>query len=104
MLQKCIELAPNEANFYHGLSQAFVNLNYPKPAAEAAQKAIQLLKPVSESSRARLAVLYNTLGSAYAMQGDAQNAVGAYRKAIETQRRAALFSSEPREVIESRQA
>lgn len=83
VLQKCIELAPNEANFYHGLSQAFVNLNYPKPAAEAAQKAIQLLKPVSESSRARLAVLYNTLGSAYAMQGDAQNAVGAYRKAIE---------------------
>lgn len=83
VLQKCIELAPNEANFYHGLSQAFINLNYPRPAAEAAQKAIQLLEPTSESSRGRMAVLYNTLGSAYAMQGDAQNAVGAYRKAIE---------------------
>ena len=83
VLQKCIELAPNEANFYHGLSQAFINLNYPRPAAEAAQKAIQLLEPASESSRGRMAVLYNTLGSAYAMQGDARNAVGAYRKAIE---------------------
>lgn len=83
VLQKCIELAPNEANFYHGLSQAFINLNYPRPAAEAAQKAIQLLEPASEASRGRMAVLYNTLGSAYAMQGDAQNAIGAYRKAIE---------------------
>ena len=83
VLQKCIELAPNEANFYHGLSQAFINLNYPRPAAEAAQKAIQLLEPASESARGRMAVLYNTLGSAYAMQGDAQNAIGAYRKAIE---------------------
>ena len=83
VLQKCIELAPNEANFYHGLSQAFINLNYPRPAAEAAQKAIQLLEPASESSRGRMAVLYNTLGSAYAMQGDAQNAIGAYRRAIE---------------------
>ena len=83
VLQKCIELAPNEANFYHGLSQAFINLNYPRPAAEAAQKAIQLLEPASESSRGRMAVLYNTLGSAYAMQSDAQNAVGAYRRAIE---------------------
>lgn len=83
VLQKCIELAPNEANFYHGLSQAFINLNYPRPAAEAAQKAIQLLEPANESSRGRMAVLYNTLGSAYAMQGNAQNAVGAYRKAIE---------------------
>ncbi len=83
VLQKCIELAPNEANFYHGLSQAFVNLGYPKPAAEAARKAIQLLGPANESSRSRLAVLYNTLGSAYAMQGDAQQAISAYRKAIE---------------------
>lgn len=86
VLQKCIELAPNEPNFYHGLSQAFINLNYPRQAAEAAQKAIQLVGGTSgpdDVSRPRLAVLYNTLGSAYAMQGETRQAINAYRQAIE---------------------
>ena len=28
--QRCIELAPKNAHFHHGLSRAFMNLNYPK--------------------------------------------------------------------------
>ena len=91
VLQKCIQLAPPNTkelpNFYHGLSQAFINLNYPRPAAEAAQKAIELVGAGSHVSRPRqeqlrLAVLYNTLGSAYAMQGETRQAINAYRQAI----------------------
>ena len=91
VLQKCIQLAPPNTkelpNFYHGLSQAFINLNYPRPAAEAAQKAIELVGAGSHVSRPRqeqlrLSVLYNTLGSAYAMQGETQQAINAYRQAI----------------------
>jgi len=75
VLQKCIELAPDNANFYHVLSQAFINLNYPKPAQEAARKALQLMP--------NQAIFYNTLGSTYAMLGEVQKAIGAFRKAIE---------------------
>ena len=82
VFQKCIEIATAQkmsseivASFYHGLSQTFINLKYPKPAEESARKAIQLLP--------EKAIIYNTLGSAYAMQGNIQNAIGAYRKAIE---------------------
>ena len=75
VFQKCIELAPDNANFHHGLSRAFMNLNYPKHAAEAVRKAIHLMP--------NQAILYNTLGSAYAMQGDSQKAIGAFRKAVE---------------------
>ncbi len=80
-LQKCIALGQqqnasknNMSNFYHGMSQAFINLNYPKHAQEAASKAIQLTP--------NQAVLYNTLGSTYAMQGDVRNAIGAFQKAV----------------------
>ncbi len=75
VFQKCIELSPDNANFHHGLSRAFMNLNYPKHAAEAVRKAIHLMP--------NEAILYNTLGSAYAMQGDSQKAIGAFRKAVE---------------------
>lgn len=80
--QKCIEIASRQrmsadviASFYHGLSQAFINLNYPKHAQESVGKAIQLAPNV--------AVFYNTLGSTYAMLGDVRNAIPAFRKAIE---------------------
>ena len=52
-----------------------MNLNYPKHAAEAARKAIQLMP--------NQAILHNTLGSIYAMQGDSQKAISAFRKAVE---------------------
>ena len=52
-----------------------MNLNYPKHAAEAVRKAIQLMPNAS--------ILYNTLGSAYAMQGDQRNALAAFQKAVE---------------------
>ena len=52
-----------------------MNLNYPKHAAEAARKAVQLMP--------NQAILYNTLGSAYAMQGESQRAINAFRKAVE---------------------
>lgn len=82
VFQKCIEIASKQrmsadviASFYHGLSQAFINLNYPKHAQESVRKAIQLAPNV--------AVFYNTLGSTYAMLGDVRNAIPAFRKAIE---------------------
>ena len=82
VFQKCIEVANKQnappvviASFYHGLSQAFINLKYPKPAQDSVLKAIQL--------HPNTAIFYNTLGSAYAMQGNVQNAIAAYRKAIE---------------------
>lgn len=87
-LQKCIEIANSQnqsvdliAGFYHGLSQAFLNLNYPKHALEAINKAIQLSPKQS--------VFYNTLGSTYARLGRIQNAIPAYQKAI------ALDSEQP---------
>ncbi len=84
VFRKCIELAPDNANFYHGLSQAFINLNYPKPAEEAARQALQLAEAAPNSTPPTvLAVLYNTLGSTYAMQGDVQRAINVFRKAIE---------------------
>ena len=52
-----------------------MNLNYPKHAAEALRKAVRLMPNES--------ILYNTLGSAYAMQGDTQKAISAFRKAVE---------------------
>ena len=52
-----------------------MNLNYPKHAAQAARRAIQL--------RPNEAILYNTLGSVYAMQGDPKNALIAFQKAVE---------------------
>ena len=58
-----------------------MNLNYPRPAIEAANKAIRLMP--------NEAILYNTLGSLYAMQGDSRNAIVAFQKAIE------LNSEEP---------
>jgi len=75
VFRKCIELAPDNANFYHGLSRAFLGLNYPKHAAEAVGRAIQLMP--------NQAILYNTLGSAYTMQGDQQLAIRAFQKAVE---------------------
>ncbi len=84
VLQKCLELAPNNPNFYHGLSQAFINLNYPKLAQEAARKALELVETQPKSTPPDvLAVLYNTLGSTYAMQGDVPQAINAFRKAVE---------------------
>ena len=52
-----------------------MNLNYPKHAAEAARKAVQLMP--------NQPILYNTLGSAYAMQGESQMAINAFQKAVE---------------------
>ena len=75
VFQKCIELSPDTADFHHGLSRAFMNLNYPRHAVEAARKAVQLMP--------NAAILYNTLGSAYAMQGRSREAIGAFRKAAE---------------------
>ncbi len=82
VLQKCIEIGNSQnapastiAGFYHGLSQAFINLKYPKLAVENAGKAIQLMP--------NQAVFYNTLGSAYAMLGNIQKAIVVFQKAIE---------------------
>ncbi len=80
-LQKCIELANAQnapaatiAGFHHGLSQTFINLKYPKLAVDSAKAAIQLM-PKHD-------LFYNTLGSAYAMLGDVQNAIAVFRKAV----------------------
>ena len=82
VFQKCIEIGNAQnapagaiASYYHGLSQAFINIRYPKLALEPAQKAIQLL-PTQDR-------FYNTLGSVYAMLGDVQNAISVFRKAVE---------------------
>ena len=87
-LQKCIALGTSQnaspdtiAGFYHGLSQAFLNLNYPKHALESVGKAIQLSPKQS--------VFYNTLGSTYARLGIIQKAIPAYQQAI------ALDSEQP---------
>lgn len=81
VFQKCIELAKAQnasaatiAGFHHGLSQTFINLKYPKLAIDSAKVAIQLM-PKQD-------LFYNTLGSAYAMLGDVQNAIAVFQKAI----------------------
>ena len=86
--RKCIDIgnsqnAPSDkiAGFYHGLCQAFLNLNYPKHALESVGKAIQLSPNQS--------IFYNTLGSVYARLGMIQQAIPSYQKAI------ALDSKQP---------
>lgn len=81
IFQKCIELAKKQkasaatiAGFHHGLSQTFINLKYPKLAVDSAKTAIQLM-PKHD-------LFYNTLGSAYAMLGDVQNAIAVFQKAV----------------------
>ena len=81
VFQKCIELAEAQnasaatiAGFHHGLSQTFINLKYPNFAINSAKAAIQLM-PNHD-------LLYNTLGSAYAMVGDVQNAISVFKKAV----------------------
>ena len=81
VFQKCIELAKAQnasaatiAGFHHGLSQTFINLKYPKLAVDSAKAAIQLM-PKQD-------LFYNTLGSAYAMLGDVQNAIAVFQKAV----------------------
>ncbi len=81
VFQKCIELAKAQnasaatiAGFHHGLSQTFINLKYPKLAVDSAKTAIQLM-PKQD-------LFYNTLGSAYAMLGDVQNAIAVFQKAV----------------------
>lgn len=81
VFQKCIELAKAQnasaatvASFHHGLSQTFINLKYPKLAVDSAKSAIQLM-PNND-------LFYNTLGSAYAMLGDVQNAIAVFQKAV----------------------
>lgn len=90
VLQRCIQLAtqmkkPAEAvsGYHHGISQAFIQLNYPKPAQEYVQKAIKL--------QPNIPIYYNTLASTYAMQGNVPNAIGAFRKAIELDSEQPLF-------------
>ncbi len=80
-LQKCVALGNSQntspdtiAGFHHGLSQAFLNLNYPKHALESVGKAI-LLSP-------KQSIFYNTLGSTYARLGLIQKAIPAYQQAI----------------------
>lgn len=80
-LQQCIALGNSQnaspdtiAGFHHGLSQAFLNLNYPKHALESVGKAI-LLSP-------KQSIFYNTLGSTYARLGLIQKAIPAYQQAI----------------------
>ena len=87
-LQKCIALGNSQnaspdtiAGFHHGLSQAFLNLNYPRHALESVGKAI-LLSP-------KQSIFYNTLGSTYARLGIIQKAIPAYQQAI------ALDSEQP---------
>lgn len=82
VFQKCIEIGNAQnapagaiASYYHGLSQAFINIRYPKLALEPAQKAVQLLPTQHQ--------FYNTLGSVYAMLGDVQRAISVFRKAVE---------------------
>ena len=73
--QKCIELDAQNGSCYHGLSQALIRLGYPVPAREAVQNAIKIHPHES--------ILYNTLGSTYAMQGKTPNAIKAFLKAAE---------------------
>ncbi len=80
--QKCIEIGNSQnapagaiASYYHGLSQAFINIRYPKLALEPAQKAVQLM-PKQD-------IFYNTLGSVYAMLGDVQNAIAVFQRAVD---------------------
>ena len=80
-LHKCIELAESQnasastiAGFYHGLSQTFINIKYPKLALEHAKKAVQLM-PKHD-------MYHNTLGSVYAMLGDVPNAITVFQKAV----------------------
>lgn len=87
-LQKCIEVGNSQnassdkiAGYYHGLSQAFLNLNFPKHALESVGKAIQLSPKQS--------IFYNTLGSIYARLGMIRQALSAYQEAI------ALDSEQP---------
>ncbi len=90
VLQRCIQLATQQqksakavSGYHHGISQAFIQLNYPRPAQEYVQKAIKL--------QPNIPVYYNTLGSTFAMQGNVPNAIGAFRKAIELDSEQPLF-------------
>lgn len=90
VLQRCIEIATKQnvssevlAGYNHGISQVFIQLNYPKPAHQFVSKAIQL--------QPNIPVYHNTLGSVYAMQGNVQNAIGAFRRAIELDSEQPLF-------------
>ncbi len=90
VLQKCIQLATQQqkpakavSGYHHGISQAFIQLNYPRIAQEYVQKAIKL--------QPNIPVYYNTLGSTFAMQGNVPNAIGAFRKAIELDSDQPLF-------------
>ncbi len=81
-LQTCIELSKKQkappqtlAGFYHALGQAFINMRYPKLALEPVSKAAQLMP--------KNALFFNTLGSAYAMIGDINNAIAMFEKAVE---------------------
>ena len=81
VFQKCIELAKAQnasaatiAGFHHGLSQTFINLKYPKLAVDSAKTAIELV-PKHD-------LFYNTLGSAYAMLGEVENAIAVFQKAV----------------------
>lgn len=72
--QKCIELDPNNPSHYHGLAQAFINLDYLIPARQAINQALNI-KPDAP-------ILYNALGSIYAMEGMPQNGIQAFQQAV----------------------
>ncbi len=81
-LQTCIQLSIKQkaspqtlAGFYHALGQAFINMRYPKLALEPVTKAAKLMP--------KTALYYNTLGSAYAMIGDINNAITMFEQAVE---------------------
>ena len=73
--EQCVLLEPTNATHHLGLSRAFMQLSLLRPARESLFKAIQI-QPDEP-------ILYNTLGSTYAMQGETPQALAAFRRAVE---------------------
>ena len=72
--EQCVSLEPKNATHRLGLSRAFMELGLLVPARESLFKAIEI-QPDEP-------ILYNTLGSTYAMQGQIQQAIVAFQRAV----------------------
>jgi len=75
IFRRCLQYEPQNVSHHLGLSRAFISLDQPVPARRALFRAIE----ISPNEP----ILYNTLGSTYAMQGDVAKAIGSFQRAAE---------------------
>ena len=75
IFRRCLQYEPQNVAHHLGLSRAFISLDQPVPARQALFRAIE----ISPNEP----ILYNTLGSTYAMQGEVAKAIGSFQRAAE---------------------